>query len=143
MATCMMEENYLNTNICAYAINCTSYVQNRAPHKELDVKTPYEAWSGHKPNVSHFKVFGSKACTRIPFVKRKALKPQIKESTMVGYAEYEKGYKLFNPSSQKSFIERSVQFEEEPMQEIELAQGECSNPPLHDDVSVDYSYDFL
>ena len=25
------------------------------------------------------------------------------------------------------------------MQEIELAQGECSNPPLHDDVSDDYS----
>ena len=27
------------------------------------------------------------------------------------------------------------------MQEIELAQGECSNPPLHDDVSDDNSYD--
>ena len=25
------------------------------------------------------------------------------------------------------------------MQEIKLAQGECSNPPLHDDVSDDYS----
>ena len=24
------------------------------------------------------------------------------------------------------------------MQEIELAQGECSNPPFHDDVSDDY-----
>ena len=36
----------------------------------------------------------------------------------------------------------SVQFEKEPMQEIELAQGECSNPPLHDDVSDDNSYDF-
>ena len=39
------------------------------------------------------------------------------------------------------FIERSVQFEEEPMQEIKLAKGECSNPPLHDDVSDDNSYD--
>ena len=29
------------------------------------------------------------------------------------------------------------------MQEIELAQGECSNPPLHDDVSDDYSSDFF
>ena len=63
---------------------------------------------------------------------------------MVGYAEYEKGYKILNPSSQKSFIERSVQFEEEPMQQIEIAQGECSNIPLHDDVSDDsYSNFFI
>ena len=61
---------------------------------------------------------------------------------MVGYDEYEKGYKIFYPSSQKTFIERSVQFEEEPMREIELAQGECSYPPLHDDVSDDTSSDF-
>ena len=61
---------------------------------------------------------------------------------MVGYAEYAKGYKLFDPSFQEKFIERSVQFEEEPMQEVELAQGECSNPPLHDDVSDDTSSNF-
>ena len=28
------------------------------------------------------------------------------------------------------------------MQEFELAQGDCSHPPLHDDVSDDYYYDF-
>ena len=58
------------------------------------------------------------------------------------YGEYEKGHKLFDPSSQKKVIKRSVQFEEEPMQEIKLAQGECSNPLLHDDVSDDTSYYF-
>ena len=56
---------------------------------------------------------------------------------MVGYGEYTKGYKLFDPSSQNKFIERSVQIEEELMQEVELAHGECSHPPLHDDVSDD------
>ena len=25
---------------------------------------------------------------------------------------------------------------------MKLAQGDCSHPPLHDDVSDDYSYDF-
>ena len=61
---------------------------------------------------------------------------------MVGYAEYANGYKVFYPSYQKTFIERSVQFKEEPTREIELAEGECSNPPLHDDVSDDTSYSF-
>ena len=54
---------------------------------------------------------------------------------MFGYSEYAKGYKLFDPSSQKTFIERSVQFEEDLMQETELDHGECSHPPLHDDVN--------
>ena len=62
---------------------------------------------------------------------------------MAGYVEYEKGYNLFDPSSQKKIIERSVQFEEEPVQEIELVQGECSNPPLHDDVGDDTSSNFF
>ena len=61
---------------------------------------------------------------------------------MVGYIEYEKGYNLFYPSSQNTFIERSVQFEEELVQEVELAHGECSHPPLQDDVSDKNIYDF-
>ena len=40
---------------------------------------------------------------------------------MVVYDEYAKGYKLFDPSSQKNFIERSVQFREELMEETEFA----------------------
>ena len=103
----------------------------------MDGKTPYEAWSGHKPSVSHFRAFGSKVWTRIPTDKRKDLQHQRKDSIMVGYDKYSNGYNLFYPSSHNTFIERSVQFKEELMQEVELAQGECSHPPLHDDVSDD------
>ena len=48
MATCMMEEKYLNPNILDEDINAAAYVKNIAPHKALGGKTPYEAWSGHK-----------------------------------------------------------------------------------------------
>ena len=61
---------------------------------------------------------------------------------MFGYSEYAKGYKLFDLSSQKTFIERSVQFKEYLMQEIELAQGKCSHLPDHDDVSDESFSDF-
>ena len=62
---------------------------------------------------------------------------------MVVYAEYEKGYKLFDPSSQNNFIEMSVQFKEELMEETKFAQGECSNPPLQDDVSDEFIFDIF
>ena len=104
----MMEGNDLNPNIWDEAISCAAYVQNKSPHKSLEGKTPFEAWSGHKPNVSHFRVFGSKDWDRIPTKNRKALQHQRKDSIMFLYAEYEKGYKIFDPSSHKKFIERSV-----------------------------------
>lgn len=61
---------------------------------------------------------------------------------MVGYAEDPKGYKLFDPSSQNTFIEMSVHFQEELMQEAKLAHGECSHSLLHEDVSDENIYDF-
>ena len=85
MATCMIEENDLSHKIWDEEINCHAYIQNRAPHKSVDGKTPYEAWFGHKPNISYFRIFGSRAWARIPPEKRKALQPHIKEYIMVGY----------------------------------------------------------
>ena len=65
---------------------------------------------------------------------------------MVGYGEETKGYKIFDTSTLKAFIERSVQFKEEPIPDFELASGECSSLQHHDDVSdysnSDFSYNF-
>ena len=89
--------------------------------------TPFEAWSGHKLDVTHFRIFGSKAWDRIPTEKRKALQPQIQKCLFFGYSEYSKGYKPIKLSTNKSFIERSVQFQEEPLAVVEV--GESSSPP--------------
>ena len=86
MATCMIEAKDLSLKIWAEEINCDAYIQNRYPHKLVDGKTPYEAWFGHKPNISHFMIFGSRAWARIPPEKRKALQPQRKDSIMVVYS---------------------------------------------------------
>ena len=88
--------------------------------------TPFEAWSGHNPDVTHFRIFGSKAWARIPTKKSKALQPQIQECLFVGYSEYSKGYNLIKFITNKSFIQRSVQFQEEPLVAIEV--GESSSP---------------
>ena len=73
MATCMMEAKTLPPKYWAEAIKYVAYIQNRVPHKQLDGMTPFKAWSGHKPDVTHFRIFGSRAWARIPIEKRKAL----------------------------------------------------------------------
>ena len=89
--------------------------------------TPFESWSGHKPDVTHFNIFGSKAWARIPTEKRKSLQPQGQEFLFVGYYKDSKEYKLINLRTYKYFIEISVQFEEEPLAAVEF--GESSSPP--------------
>ena len=61
MATCMIEARDLRPNLWAEAINCAAHIHNIAFHISVKGKPPYEAWFGHKPNVSNFKIFGSRA----------------------------------------------------------------------------------
>ena len=37
------------------------YLYNWLVHSAL-IKTPYEAWFGHKPDVTNLKMFGSRVC---------------------------------------------------------------------------------
>ena len=83
--------------------------------------TPFEALHGHKPDVSHLRVFGSKDLARIPMNKRKAFQAHSSKCILLGYAEDEKAYKLMELTTRKCFIERSVQFEEDQFLDIPLS----------------------
>ena len=79
MATYMIEARDQSPKIWDEAINCSAYIHNRKFHKSVKGKTPYEAWFGHKPNVSNLKIFGSRTCARTPSEKRKDLHLESKE----------------------------------------------------------------
>ena len=65
METCLLQAKNLPPYLCAEAINYASYIQNRVPYKSMVGATPFESLHGNKPNVSHLRVFGSKAWARI------------------------------------------------------------------------------
>ena len=87
----MMEAKTLSPKFWAEAINCVSYIQNSVPHKQLDGMTPFEAWSGHKPDVTHFKIFGSRAWDRIPREKRRLCSPKSKSVYLLGTLKIQNG----------------------------------------------------
>jgi len=41
-----------------YALQHAAYIRKRAPAKSLPGTTPYEAWHGQKPDISHLREFG-------------------------------------------------------------------------------------
>lgn len=55
----MLKTKNLPLNFWAEAVASASYILNRAGTKSVKGKTPEEAWSGNKPCVSHFRIFGS------------------------------------------------------------------------------------
>ena len=80
-----------------------------------------------KPYVSHLRVFGSKAWARIPYDKRKSFQPQSSEWILLGYADDAKAYKLMEIATRRCFIERSVKFNEDPLQDMQLVEEEGKN----------------
>ena len=86
--------------------------------------TPFETLMGHKPNVSHLRVFGSKAWDIIPNDKRKAFKVKISEFILLEYVDNAKEYKLMDLATKKCFMECSVQFEEDQVHDPQQAKEE-------------------
>ncbi len=70
----------------------TVYIKNQCPTKALDSKTPQEAWSGRKPDVSHLGVFGC-LCTYFQ-LEEDQIRVQIHPCVFLGYHEGTKTYRL-------------------------------------------------
>jgi hypothetical protein len=94
----MLHAKSLPQRLCVEALNCATYIQNKSPRRYVKDKTPYEAWSGLKPEVTHFYIFGSCAWAQIPSEKRKPLDPQSTECIFIGYPDSVKGYILIDLS---------------------------------------------
>jgi hypothetical protein len=73
-------------------VNIVVYILNRSPCKYLQNITPEESWSGRKPSVSNFHVFGCISFAHIPKEKRSNLDAKSKVYMFVGYSEQSKAY---------------------------------------------------
>ncbi|KAL6327560.1 hypothetical protein AAG906_021850 [Vitis piasezkii] len=73
MAKAMLYEKGLPKIFWAEAVNSVVYLLNRCPIKALLNKTPIEAWSGRKPSVRHFKVFGCLCYSQVPKERKSML----------------------------------------------------------------------
>ncbi|XP_025674246.1 uncharacterized protein [Arachis hypogaea] len=92
---------------------CTVFDNNgRCPTKSVRDKTPEEAWSGKRPSIHHFRVFGCIAYAHVPDQLRKKLDDKGEKCIFIGYSTDSKAYKLYNPVSKKVIISRDVTFDE-------------------------------
>lgn len=109
----MLSEKQIPKNFWPEAVNWTVHVLNRRPTLAVRSKTLKEAWSGFKPSINHFRVFGCISHVHVPDSKRVKLDAKSLKCILLGVSEESKAYRLFDPISQKIIVSRHVVFEED------------------------------
>ena len=131
-ARSMLQGKNISNVFLAKAINTTVYLKNRRRTKSLELKTPFEAFYGYKPKVSHLRVFGCKAFAHIPKDERRKLDAKSIKCIFIGYCDNQKAYKLFDPSTHRLLASRDVVFHE-----VENEGDKINNTSVWHDI-VDY-----
>ena len=70
-------------------------------------------FTSRKPEVSHFKIFGSVVYFHVPKEKMKKLDRTAEKLYLVGYSENAKAYIIYIPDSRKIVVWLDVKFMEE------------------------------
>ena len=109
-ARSMLMESHLSVDLWAEAAATAVYLRNRSPTNALSAITPEEAWSGHKPDLRHLRVFRCRAFAKTPDAHRKKWNAKSQEFIFVGYCEETKGYRLVHPVTKKLTRSRDVVF---------------------------------
>jgi hypothetical protein len=126
MVRSMLLEKQVPKKFWPEAVNWTTHMLNRSPTLAVKEMTPEEAWSGVKPNVNYFRVFGCIGHVHVPDNLTKKLDDKSFQCVLLGMSEESKAYRLYNPISGKIVTSRDVVFDE----------NECWNWQGNNEVSV-------
>ena len=108
----MLQDSGLRPSFWAEALLAYVHTKNRCEHKLTEGLCPNEIWTGYKPSVKHFRIFGSLAYVHIPKVQRNKLQPRAKVGILVGYALKTKGYRVYIPKDRKVIESVHVRIDE-------------------------------
>jgi hypothetical protein len=91
------------------AVVTVVYILNRSPTKALNGMTPYEAWHGHKPTVSHLRAFDCLAFGKeLGHIGK--LDDRSTPGVFINYAEGSKAYHILDPGTLKVHLGPCVGF---------------------------------
>lgn len=126
-ARCLLFDADLNKKFWAEAVNTSVYLRNRSVVTGLNDKTPYEVWTGEKPNLSHLRVFGSAVMVHVPKEKRLKWDRKSRKLILVGYSENVKGYRVYDPDSNSVTTSRDIVIMETAESTVDLqVESKCS-----------------
>ena len=92
MARCLLIESKLPKNLWVYALMASAFIRNCCYNKNTR-KTPYESFTGSKPNLNKMHIFGTNCFS---YVQNKTkLEPHWEKGIFVGYDKQSPAYWIY------------------------------------------------
>jgi transposase InsO family protein len=119
MARTMIDEYKTSDRFLAEAINTACYSINCLYLHRILKKTSYELLIGKKPNVSYFRVFGSKYFILINRGRNSKFASKAVEGFLLGYDSNTRAYRVFNKSTRLVEVSCDIVFDETNGSQVE------------------------
>ena len=148
MVRCLLAEMKMPKLFWPEAAKWGIHVLNRSPTVALKEMTPEECWSGVKPNVDYFRVFGCVAHVHVLDRGRTKLDERSHECVFVGVSEETKAYRLYDPKINRVIVSRDVVCDESVGWDWEISDDNVRNDvfswvdDLNGEIS-DYDEEFM
>ena len=104
MARSMLLHAHLPSYFWEYAVMTAVYIRNRCLSTQHKTKTPEELWTGRKPYIKHFRVFGCDAYLHIQDKERNKLDPKAIKGIFIGYSAEQQGWKIYDVNTHKVYV---------------------------------------
>jgi hypothetical protein len=133
MARTMLGEFKTPERFWSEVVNITCHAINRLYQHRLLKKTSYELLTGNKPNVSYFRVFGSKCYILVKKGRHSKFAPKAVEGFLLGYDSNTKVYRVFKKSSGLVEVSSDVVFDEtngSPREQVDLDDIDEDEVPM-------------
>lgn len=108
----MLSQANLPVTFWGQAVLYLTHILNVTPSSALSDTTSYEVWKRRKPDLTMYRVFGCRAFVHIQKRDRKPLNSHTIRCIFVGFEEGYKGWKVYDPATQKVLTSRDVIFNE-------------------------------
>lgn len=128
--TSMLHDAGLPPNMWSEGLRCYQEIHNKLPTSSNVNFTPFEAFYGRKPSLSHARIFGSVAYVHVLKKNRRPFSSKMVKCIIVGYHSSHLGYRLWNPTTKKIVISRDVKFDERPKFTTASQSGGMSTPQV-------------
>jgi hypothetical protein len=132
MARTMLDEYKTPDRFWAKAINTACYSINRLYLHRILKKTSYELLTGKKPNVSYFRVFGSKCFILVKRGRKSKFAPKVVEGFLLGYDSNTRAYRVFNKSTGLVEVFCDIVFDETNGSQVEAPSVVLRNISIGD-----------
>ena len=114
MVRSMLAHSSLPEFLWGDALKTAAYILNQVPSKSVP-KTPFELYTGRKPSLRHFHVWGCKAEVRPYNPQLKKLDSRSISGFFIGYSAGSRGSRFYCPTHTTRVIEsdRAIYFEDD------------------------------